>query len=91
MNAVLTALETVGVVGVRVIALDVVTGDGAVRVQVEFSDYEALMKYLNELNAGEPLERWVLVSAQGNAGATTGRPSATLTSTWRADRISASK
>lgn len=87
LNAVLTALETVAVVGVRVTSVDIQTGDGAVRVQVEFSDYEALLKYLNELNAGEPTERWSLVNAQNNGAAATGRPSAILTSAWTADGV----
>lgn len=82
LNAVLTALETVGVVGVRVTSVDIVTADAMVRVQVEFSDYEALMKYLEELNAGEPGERWMLSNAQTNSNAIGARPSATLTSRW---------
>lgn len=82
LNAVLTALETVAVVGVRVTSVDIVTADATVRVQVEFSDYEALMKYLEELNAGEPGERWMLANAQSNSNAIGARPSATLTSRW---------
>lgn len=83
LNAVLTAIESVAVIGVRVISVDIVPGDAAVRLQVEFSDYETLMKYMQELNAGEPEERWVLVNAQINNGGALGRPTANLLSAWK--------
>jgi hypothetical protein len=63
--------ETVGVLPVSV---DVNAADAMVRVQVEFSTYEALLKYLEDLNAGEPSERWSLATAQGaGLGAPDGR------------------
>jgi len=83
LNAALTALESVAVVGVRVTTVDANAAEQSVRVQVEFSDYDTLMAYLRELNAGEPAERWALVQAQANAGSVAGRPIATLASSWK--------
>jgi hypothetical protein len=83
LNAALTAIEAVTVVGVRVVSVDIVASEAAVRLQVEFSDYETLIRYLQELNAGEPAERWTLVTAQAGNGGVAGRPTANLLSTWR--------
>jgi hypothetical protein len=82
LNSVLTALETVAVVGIRVVSVDINAVEQSVRVQVEFPDYDTLMTYLRDLNAGEPVERWMLVSAQTNAGSIAARPTATLASNW---------
>ena len=90
LNAVMTAIESVAVIGVRVISVDIAPGDATVRLQVDFSDYETLMKYMQELNAGEPAERWVLVNAQINNGGIAGRPTANLLSTWRQEHNAAS-
>lgn len=50
--------------------VDLTTTEGMARVQVEFADYGSLLKYLGELNAGEQVQRWVLVSAQSQAART---------------------
>jgi hypothetical protein len=63
--AVLCALETVRVTGVRITALELVALDGNARVELELSDPEALLRYLAELNAGEPAPRWSIVRSQG--------------------------
>lgn len=63
--AMLTALETTAVLGVTPISVEIVSAEGQARVEVEFSDYAALLKYLDDLNAGEQAPRWVLIQAQG--------------------------
>lgn len=83
LDAALASLEAVGTVGVLPVSVDVNAADAMVRVQVEFSTYEALLKYLDDLNAGEPSERWSLATAQGTAGGATGRPTALIVSRWR--------
>jgi len=83
LNAALASLEAVGAVGVLPVSVDISAADATVRVQVEFSNYEALLKYLEDLNAGEPVERWRLSTAQGSGGqATGGRPTALIISRW---------
>lgn len=74
--AMLTALETVAVPGVTPTSVEIVASEGQVRIDVEFSDYAALLRYLDDLNAGEPVPRWALVQAQGlsRAQATQGAP-----------------
>jgi hypothetical protein len=73
----------VGTVGVLPVSVDISAADATVRVQVEFSSYEALLKYLEDLNAGEPNERWILATAQGTAQGASGRPTALIVSRWR--------
>jgi hypothetical protein len=60
----LVALESAEVAGVLPTSVDIDATTGIARVELEFSDYDALMKYLGELNAGEPTPQWMLVSAQ---------------------------
>ncbi|KQU65052.1 MULTISPECIES: hypothetical protein [unclassified Rhizobacter] len=83
LDAALASLEAVGTVGVLPVSVDVNAADAMVRVQVEFSTYEALLKYLEDLNAGEPSERWSLATAQGTGLGATGRPTALIVSRWR--------
>lgn len=83
VNAVLASLESVGTVGVLPVSVDISSAEATVRVQVEFSTYEALLKYLEDLNAGEPAERWILATAQGSAQGGSGRPTALIVSRWR--------
>lgn len=84
IDAALASLESVGTVGVLPVSVDISSADATVRVQVEFSTYEALLKYLEDLNAGEPNERWILATAQGTAQGASGRPIALIVSRWRA-------
>lgn len=65
--AMLTALESVEVAGVTLVALDVAPADRRVQVEVEFIDYAALLSFLEQLNAGEPVRRWALVQAQSSS------------------------
>ncbi|NKI97720.1 hypothetical protein [Rhizobacter sp. SG703] len=83
LDAALASLEAVGTVGVLPVSVDINAADAMVRVQVEFSTYEALLKYLEDLNAGEPSERWSLATAQGTAQGASGRPIALIVSRWR--------
>jgi hypothetical protein len=83
VDAALASLESVGTVGVLPVSVDISAADATVRVQVEFSSYEALLKYLEDLNAGEPNERWILATAQGTAQGASGRPTALIVSRWR--------
>jgi hypothetical protein len=82
LNAVFTALESTRIPGVRVTSLDIQTEAGLVTVDLEFADFEALHKYLDHINAGEPIERWRFVRAQ--AGQAPALGAATITSRWDA-------
>lgn len=85
LNAVLTALETVSVAGIRILSVDISAIDATARVEVEFSDYQSLIRYLEELNIGEPTERWVLTSAQTSLVPSDKSSRATLISNWRTE------
>jgi hypothetical protein len=75
--AMLTALESVEIIGVTPVALEIAPAERWIRVEVEFADYARLLEYVDGLNAGEPKPKWGLVQAQTNA-----RPSGvSLTST----------
>jgi hypothetical protein len=63
--AVLRALENVRVTGARITALELAAIDGTARVELELSDPDALLRYLAELNAGEPVPPWSIVRNQG--------------------------
>lgn len=89
----LTAIESVGVVGVTPTALEIIPGERWIRVEVEFADYARLLEYIDSLNAGDPRPRWGLVQAQANSqsgkpavlGSATGAgatSTATLRGTW---------
>jgi hypothetical protein len=60
----LTALESVAVFGVTPVTIDVLPAEHKVRVELEFADYASLLSYLDQLNAGEPQQRWRLLQAQ---------------------------
>jgi len=61
---VLRAIEAVRVSGVRVTALELSAADGTARVDLEVSIPDALLRYLAELNAGEPVQRWTILRSQ---------------------------
>lgn len=67
--AMLSALETVAVPGVTPVSIEIVSSQRQIRVDVEFSDYAALLGYLEELNTGEPTPLWALVQTQGMSNA----------------------
>jgi hypothetical protein len=64
--AMLTALESVEIVGVTPTSVEIAVPERWIRVEVEFADYEKLLAYVDGLNAGEPRPRWVLLQAQSN-------------------------
>jgi hypothetical protein len=77
---VLTAVESVQMAGVRVLAIEISASEQQAKVELELSDAGALPKYLEAINAGEPKARWTLVQTQlGASGSTT---SATIQSRW---------
>jgi hypothetical protein len=63
----LTALETVVVTGVLPVSVELQADGNLARVEVEFGDQSALLKYLAELNAGELAPRWQLLRATARA------------------------
>lgn len=81
---VLSSLEAVRVPGVKVTVLDISAIERSAKAELEFADYAALNRYLDELNAGEPKIRWRLIQLQsgstGGAGST-----ASIGSSWTAD------
>jgi hypothetical protein len=80
LNSVFNALEVTRIPGVRVTSLDIQTDPGLVTVDLEFTDFEALHKYLDSINAGEPGERWHFVRAQAGQAPAAGM--ATIASRW---------
>jgi hypothetical protein len=62
-------------------ALDISTSEGSAKVELEFTDNDALIRYLEELNAGEPKSRWRLIQAQTNSTAAA-MSTATIGSNW---------
>jgi hypothetical protein len=84
--AMLAAVESVELVGVTPVALEIAPAERRLRVDVEFADYAVLLQYVDALNAGEPKPRWALVQAQSTistAGPSNGRSStATVRASW---------
>ena len=80
LNRVLRSLETVQIAGVRITSIDIDAAEGTVRVEIEQSSGEALMRYLSDLNAGEEKSRWQLVQMRSATGSALG--TAQLTSRW---------
>lgn len=84
----LTSLETIQMVGVTPVSIDVAATERQVRVELEFADFASLLRYVDELNAGESTPRWQLVQAQGatrQAGTTavaTNSAAATIRAGW---------
>lgn len=89
LDQVLKSIESVRIEGIRVSALDVSTVDGAVKLDLEFNSNEVLMRYLEELNAGEPQPRWRLLQAQAGSSTSIGG-TASITSVWEVIPISGS-
>lgn len=83
VDQVLTAVESARVQGVRLVGLDLSAVEGTARAELEFSTHEALMQYIEEINAGESAPRWTLNQIQSAQGAGAGS-AATLTSRWPA-------
>lgn len=78
---VMRAIEAVRVSGVRVTALELSAAEGTARLELEVSVPDALLRYLAELNAGEPVQRWTIVRSQsGGAG---GAATASLLGQWK--------
>jgi hypothetical protein len=86
----LTALESVEMVGVTPTSIEIAPAERWIRVEVEFTDYAKLLEYVDGLNAGSPQPRWGLVQAQ-TAAQSSGAPmnsgasvlsTATLRGTW---------
>lgn len=71
--AMLTALESVEIIGVTPTALEISPAERWIRVEVEFSDYARLLEYIDGLNAGEPRPKWNLVQAQSASPAASGQ------------------
>ena len=84
--AMLIALESVELVGVTPVAIEIFPAERRLRVDVEFSDYAVLLQYVDALNAGEPRPRWALVQAQSTistAGFPAGKSStASVRASW---------
>ena len=81
--AMLTALESVEIVGVTPIALEIAAAERWIRVEVEFTDYATLLQYVDGLNAGEPTPRWGLIQAQTASRSSIGVAAATSTASIR--------
>lgn len=83
LDRVLLSIESARMEGIRVVGLDLSTGDGAVHVNLEFGDFAVLMRYVDALNAKETKPRWSLVRVQAPGGsATVTLGSASISSTW---------
>ncbi len=61
--AMLTALETVDIDGVDLRAVEIAATERWIVVDAEFLDFATLLRFVDELNAGEPLPRWAIVQA----------------------------
>jgi len=77
---VLSALENTQIEGVRVTSIDLNPETATAKVELEFFDQVQLMKYLEEINAGEEKSRWVLLQAKMQKGLVGNK--ATLMSNW---------
>ena len=69
----LTALESMEVPGVTPIAIDISAAERQIRVELEFADFAMVLRFIDELNAGESAARWQFAQAQG-----AGRPMGAL-------------
>lgn len=86
LDRVLRVLETVRVEGVRLTSLDISTSEGTVRAELAYSNLDVLLRYVDDLNAGEAVPRWRLLQAQTAVQGPTSGPAgtATITSEWSA-------
>jgi hypothetical protein len=82
LNRVLASLEATRVQGVKLTTLRVSATDGDVEGELEFSDQEALTRYVEDINAGETKRRWWLMQAQMDSGG--GKGIASIASHWDA-------
>lgn len=83
-DQVLHALEVTLVEGVRVTSIDLNPDAATARVELEFDDAGQLMKYLEQINAGDEKPRWSLLQAKMNkAGPAGSSGTASLSSVWR--------
>jgi hypothetical protein len=64
LDLALASVEHAQVAGVRVKALDASSSTGSMKVEIEYGDQESLLKYVEDINAGESMTRWSLVQAQ---------------------------
>lgn len=84
LDRVLRVLESVRIEGIRLTSVDISTEEGSVRAELRYASLDVLLRYVDELNAGEPAPRWRLQQAQAskqdpgadNAGV------ATISSRW---------
>lgn len=74
----LIALEGTKVAGVSIVAVEVAPLERLLRLEVQFTNYDALLKYVGELNEGEPTPRWALLQAQTGGKLMAGLSTATI-------------
>ncbi|MBB3193880.1 hypothetical protein [Roseateles terrae] len=67
-QAVLRSLEATAEDGIRINSVSLQPAQGIAEVALEFADYEALLRYIDQLNEGSPRALWSLVRAQSLAG-----------------------
>lgn len=77
----LTAIERVAMVGATPTSIELQAETGLVRLEIEYTSQEIVLKYLAALNEGEEKPRWQLLRS---ANRVVGQPGgvATLESTW---------
>ena len=65
LAGVLASIESARVPGIRVTAIDIRAGDASARLELEVRDTADLLRYLDDINAGMPVDgRWSLARAQ---------------------------
>lgn len=80
IGAVLTALESVKIPGVRLLGLEISAPDQTARVELELAEPTALLRYLEAINAGEQRPRWQLLRTETPISGSAS--TATLLSRW---------
>jgi hypothetical protein len=65
---ILVSLETVSVPGVKVSSVEILVAERTARIELDAESFAVMLKYLDELNAGEPPLLWQLQSAENQAG-----------------------
>ena len=65
-QTVLRSLEATAVDGIRIQAIELAAARGIAQVQLEFDDYPALLRYVEQLNEGDPATPWALVRAEAS-------------------------
>jgi hypothetical protein len=63
---ILASIESAQVQGVKVTALEVSAAERTARAELEYDDQEALMRYMDRINADQAKRKWLL--AQARAG-----------------------